>query len=130
MKLWQDHYVGKTNVIYERYKFNNRVQKEHSNVEQYVTALSSLASTCEFGILKDMIREKIVCGIRSDSIRTKLIQEVKLTLARCISLARSADIICRAKCHHKQSQKLGKPAQNAKSKLQLQVLCLKLEQRK
>ena len=92
MKLWQDHCVGKTNVIYERYKFNNRVQKEHESVEQYVTALRSLASTCEFGNLKDdMIRDKIVCGIRSDSIRTKLLQESKLTLERCISLARSAE---------------------------------------
>jgi hypothetical protein len=87
-----DHCVGKTNVIYERYKFNNRVQKEHESVEQYVTALRSLASTCEFGILKDdMIRDKIVCGIRSDSIRTKLLQEPKLTLEKCISLARSAE---------------------------------------
>ena len=39
LKLWDEHCVGKVNVIYERYKFNGRDQKEHETIEQYITAL-------------------------------------------------------------------------------------------
>jgi hypothetical protein len=62
LKLWEDHCVGKINVIYERYKFNERIQKKHENIEQFVTLLRSLAETCEFSALKDdMIRDRILC---------------------------------------------------------------------
>ncbi len=92
MKLWDDHCLGKTNVIYERYKFNNRSQGEHESVDEYVTVLRSLVETCEFQTLKDdLIRDRLVCGIRDNSVRRKLLQESKLTLERCVDVCRAAE---------------------------------------
>ena len=64
--------MGKTNVIYERYKFNNRSQELDESIDAYTTALRTLAETCEFGSLKeDLIRDRLVCGIRDNSLRKK-----------------------------------------------------------
>ena len=84
LELWQDNCIGKTNVIYKRYRFNNRLQESDESIDAYATALRTLAETCEFGSLKeDLIRDRLVCGIRDNSLRKKLLQEPKLTLDKC-----------------------------------------------
>ena len=84
LELWNTHCIGQTNVIYERYKFNNRSQEPHESVDAYATALRALAVTCEFGVLKEeMARDLIVCGIRDNPTRRKLLQEPKLSLKKC-----------------------------------------------
>ena len=58
LELWQNYCIGKTNVIYERYRFNNRSQEPDESIDAYTTALRTLAETCEFGSLKeDLIRD-------------------------------------------------------------------------
>ena len=92
LNLWKSHYIGQTNVIYERYKFNNRKQESHESIDVYAAALRALAATCEFGELKDeMIRDRLVCGIADNSVRRKLLQEPKLSLEKCLDICRSAD---------------------------------------
>ena len=92
LELWQSYCMGKTNVIYERYKFNNRSQELDESIDAYTTALRTLAETCEFGSLKeDLIRDRLVCGIRDNSLRKKLLQEPKLTLNKCLDSCRAAE---------------------------------------
>ena len=38
IKLWDDYCIGKTNIIYERYRFNNRAQEQNESVDQYLYA--------------------------------------------------------------------------------------------
>ena len=67
LELWQNYCIGRTNVIYERYKFNNRSQEANGSIDANTTALRTLAETCEFGSLKDdLIRDRLVCGIRDN----------------------------------------------------------------
>ena len=48
--------------------------------DTYITTLRALAETCEFGTLKDdLIRDRIVCCVRDQGIRRKLLQEFVLT---------------------------------------------------
>ena len=59
-----DYFLPKTNVIYERYKFNTRNQAHHETIDKYVSALRYLIVTCEVGKLKDdLIRDRIVLEI-------------------------------------------------------------------
>ena len=82
--------MGKTNIIYERYKFNNRSQEQTESIDTYITTLRALAKTCEFGTLKDdLIRDRIVCGVREKGIRRKLLQESGLTLSKCVDICRA-----------------------------------------
>ena len=91
LELWQNYCIGETNVIYERYKFNNRSQEPEESIDAYTTALRTLADICEFGLLKeDLIRDRLVCGIRDNSLRKKLLQEPKLTLDKCLDSCRAS----------------------------------------
>ena len=92
LELWETHCIGKTNVIYERYKFNNRSQEQTESIDTYENALRALAETCDFGALKDqLIRDRIVCGVRDNAVRRKLLQESKLTLEKCVDICRAAE---------------------------------------
>ena len=92
LELWQNYCIGKTNVIYERYRFNNRLQESDESIDAHTTALRTLAKTCEFGSLKeDLIRDCLVYGIRDNSLRKKLLQEPKLTLDKCFDSCRAAE---------------------------------------
>ena len=46
LELQQNYCIGRTNVIYERYKFNNRSQQADESIDAYTTALCTLAETC------------------------------------------------------------------------------------
>lgn len=84
--------MGKTNTTYERYVFNNKHQKFSESVDAYVTKLRKLSLTCEFGELADqMIRDRLVCGIKDNAVRKKLLQEADLSLQRCVDICRAAE---------------------------------------
>ena len=69
------------NITFERHKFNIRNQEENESIDQYVTVLRTLAATCEFETLHDgLIRDRIVCGIRNQSIIERLLRKSELTL--------------------------------------------------
>ena len=51
-----------------------------------------MPETCEFGSLKDdLIQDRLVCGIRDNGQRKKLLQEPKLTLEKCLDSCRAAE---------------------------------------
>ena len=84
--------MGKTNVIYERYKFHIRAEESAKTIEAYASALRTLADTCLFGSLKEeMIRDRLVCGISDIGLCKKLLQESELTLERCMNYCRAAE---------------------------------------
>ncbi len=92
LDLWQAYCIGETNIIYERFKFNNRNQTPDESVDNYAIYLRSLASKCTFGGLRDeLIRDRIFCGISNIKVQQKLLQQPKLTLTRYIDIARSSE---------------------------------------
>ena len=57
-----------------------------------MTDLKNKASLCEFSTLKDsLIRDRIVCGIRSDEVRARLLRDPHLTLVKAIDACRVAE---------------------------------------
>jgi len=86
----QRYCIGETNKIYERYQFNKRDQEPNESLDAYVTALRTLAKTCNFGVLENsLIRDRIVTGVRENQARKRLLQVSKLTLKECIDICRS-----------------------------------------
>ena len=90
---FQELCLGETNEIYERFIFNSRQKKENETVDQYVTALRTLAQTCNFcACLHDsLIRDRLVIGISENTTQKKLLQDRKLTLSRAIDICRSSE---------------------------------------
>ena len=92
LELWGEYCNGKTNIIYERYKFNNRQQKADERIDAYATVLRDLASSCNYGILnEEIIRDRIVCGITNSAVRKKLLQIPDLTYDKCMDVCRAAE---------------------------------------
>ena len=61
---FDDHFIQRRNVVFERAKFNRRRQEEGESVESFITALYALAEHCGYGNLhNEMIRDRIVVGI-------------------------------------------------------------------
>ena len=86
----EKHCIGKTNETYERYVFNQRIQEPNESVNSFVTALKTLAQTCNFGSLEEsLIRDKIVIGIRDVAARKRLLEKSDLTLKGCIDICKS-----------------------------------------
>ena len=82
------------NVIFERAKFNRRVQREGESAEQFITALYSLVETCDYGTLKDeMLRDRIVVGIRNTALSERMQYEAGLTLEKAKTMARQKEAI-------------------------------------
>ena len=64
-----NHQNPKPYVIMERFKFNKRDRGPSETVAQYIAALRRLSEHCNYGtVLEDMLRDRLVCGIRGDRI--------------------------------------------------------------
>ena len=81
-------------MIYERVKFNQRVQEPQESVDSFVTVLHCLAEHCSYGDLHDeMICDRIMVGLRDASVAQKLQMDRELTLDRAVSLARQSEVV-------------------------------------
>ena len=79
-KLMQKHYNPAPSEIVQRCKFNCGFRGEGESVADFVASLRSLAEHCNYGQqLDEMLRDRIVCGIRDDSIQRRLLSEQNLT---------------------------------------------------
>lgn len=87
-----EYFAPKKNVIYERYKFNVRVQQSGENVNTFITALYTLGEKCEYGDLKDgLIRDRIVIGIVDRKVSDRLQLMSELTVDQAVTIARQAE---------------------------------------
>ena len=60
----------------------------------YVTASKLKAKDCEFGSLSDdLVRDILICGVRSDAMRGRLLREAEtLTLKKAVDICRAAEL--------------------------------------
>ena len=85
--------IGEVNETYERFKFNQRQQQDGETFDNYLTAIKSLAKTCNFAELcESLIRDRLVIGIKSNNTRKRLLQERKLDLSRVLLTERAISL--------------------------------------
>ena len=80
-------------VPFERYRFNRRVQEAGETYDQYRTALRKLAEGCDFGTITpdEILRDRLVFGIRDAKTRERLLRESELTLERTDEMCHAAE---------------------------------------
>ena len=82
------------NIIFERARFNRRTQRDGETAEEFVTCLYSLAADCHYGNLKDeMIRDRLVVGIRDCSLSECLQMDPDLTLEKAKQIVRQREAV-------------------------------------
>ena len=73
---------------------HRRCQGQSETAEQFITSLYSLAENCEYGELKDqMIRDRIIVGIRDQSQSVRLQMDPRLTLEKAKVLVRQCEAV-------------------------------------
>ena len=87
------YFSPKKNTIFERFKFNSRVQQTDESVDTFITALHTLAESCEYNTLKDsLIRDRIVIGVRDTRTSERLQLTADLTLEKAVTMVRQAEV--------------------------------------
>ena len=94
MAKFDGFFKVRRNVILERARFNRRSQPEGESAEQYITALYGLVETCEYGNLRDeMLRDRIVVGIRDAGLSERLQLDPELTLEKAKKVVRQKEAV-------------------------------------
>ena len=101
------HFEPKPVIIAERFQFHRRNQAVGETVAEYEAELRKLATHCAFGdYLAEAIRDRIVCGLRSESTQKHLLAEDDLTLAKTIEIAQGMKVADRNAVRLKGSSEL------------------------
>ena len=81
-KLLKDHLAPAPLEIAETYRFHQRSQQPNESIHDYVAQLKLLSEHCNFPAIcrNRILRDRLVCGLRSDAVRKKLLSEKDLTL--------------------------------------------------
>lgn len=114
------YFVPKKNVIYERAKFNRRVQSGTETVDSFITALYALAQNCDYGPLnEELIRDRLVVGLRDTALSEKMQLDKDLTLQKAVTMARQSEAVKR------QQSELRADAQPAKTTVEVDAVTFK-----
>ena len=88
VKLATEHHNPKPSVIIRRFRFNTCVRQQGETITSFVTRLRDIASHCEYGATaKELIRDRLVCGIRDDALQRNLLAIAELTFEKAIEKA-------------------------------------------
>ena len=86
--------MKRKNPIYERAKFNLRRQEEEESVDTFTTSLHCLSEHCGYeGLRNEMIRDRIVVGIRDANLSMKLQIIPDLDLEKAVAAARQSEAV-------------------------------------
>ena len=91
---FDEFFKVRKNVIFERARFNRRSQLEGESVEEFITALYQLVENCDYGTLQDeMIRDRIVVGIKDSTLSQRLQMDADLTLEKAKTTVRQREAV-------------------------------------
>ena len=94
MDALRGHYEPKKVVMAERFLFHQRKQEAGETVAAFEAELRKLASRCEFGeTLEEALRDRLVCGLREEVYRKRLLAEPELTLSKALTIAQSLELV-------------------------------------
>jgi hypothetical protein len=102
IKFFDEYFEPVKNVIYERLVFNQMVQDSSESIHAFVVRLQTQSENCEYGVMKpELVRDRIVVGVRDSELRKYLIDTENLTLELCIQKAKQFI------SHQSQAEKMG-----------------------
>ncbi|XP_072140815.1 uncharacterized protein [Dermacentor andersoni] len=87
-KRFDAYFIATRNLVYESACFHRRHQVSGELMDQYVTALHTLADKCDYGVMKErMILDRFVVGLRDTKLSEALQMDAALTLKTALTKA-------------------------------------------
>ena len=94
LEQFDGYFKVRRNVIFERARFNRRSQEKGETAEKYITELYTLAENCNYDEFRDeMIRDRLVVGIRDATLSQQLQLDAELTLERAKTKIRQREAV-------------------------------------
>ena len=86
------HFEPKKVVIAECFNFHRRNQAPDESIAEYVAKLHKLTTHCDFReYLEEALRDRFVCGLRSETTQKQLLTEAELTFQRAVEIAQAIE---------------------------------------
>lgn len=97
MTALKGHFKPKTLVIFERFKYNSRVQGQGETIAEFVNGLKNLVRTCNYSstVLNEMLRDRFVIGVNNAVTQQLLLTESQLTFEKAVALATAREAALR-----------------------------------
>ncbi|UYV82899.1 K02A2.6-like [Cordylochernes scorpioides] len=96
IEAFDNHFIGKQNVVYERALFGLRSQRPEETIEEFETVLHRISEHCEYANLREeLIRDRIVLGVKDRKLSEKRMLNENLTLAKAVEIARQWEAVMR-----------------------------------
>ena len=83
----------RTQVTYKHYGFNNCKQEPGQGISAYVTELRAIAKNCAHNEITpdEILRDRLVLGVRDEKIREHLLRVNDLTLSKTIDICKASE---------------------------------------
>lgn len=92
IKAFDDFCKPKTNPVYERFVFSQRVQKEGESFDSFHVDIKRLIKNCAFGDKeKEMLRDRIVIGVSNKNLQKKLLELADLTYDTAVEKCKASE---------------------------------------
>ena len=90
------HFEPEPLVIAERFRFHRRDQAADESIAEYLAELRRLYTHCQFAaFLDEALRDRVVCGLRSEVTQKRLLAEPNLTLKKALEVAQGIEAAVR-----------------------------------
>ena len=110
VKVMKDHLKPKPLVIAERFKFHRRNQHGRETVAQYLAELRKFSKQCDFKEhLEEALRDRLVCGLRSEVVQRRLLAGENLTLKKAQELALGIETAAKNVCELQGTRRAAEP---------------------
>ena len=107
VRILKEHYQPTPTVIAERYVFHLRNQQSDESISEYVASLKKLAKSCAFGqFFSEAIRDRLVCGMKCETTRKRLLVETDLHLENAVKISQMLETA------EREARKIEVPQQN------------------
>lgn len=94
VKKFEEFCIPKKNIVYERYLFYTRSQKDGESFDYFYTEIKKLVKTCEFGEQRDsMLRDRVVLGIRDKELQERMLRIRDLDLSKATDMCKAAELV-------------------------------------
>ena len=93
LKMFEDYFVPKRNIIHERAKFHQTTQSPSQSIELFLRDLYGKAEYCSFHNKDESIRDQFVIGLVDKNISKRLQLEPDLSLQKAIEIARNYETV-------------------------------------
>ncbi|CAG2213598.1 unnamed protein product [Mytilus edulis] len=87
VKVLKEHLSPAPLVIAERFRFHKRDQKSGESINEYVAQIRKFSEYCNFPDLNDTLRDRLVCGLKSEQTQKKLLSVQALTLEKAMQIS-------------------------------------------